>query len=272
MKKRCSIATLLIGAAIIAGITSCEKNVSTEGIQSTTPAGTTGRPGEGETTLKAYCMVKDNDNTLHYDYAKRLVKVTSAGTGYRQYEYGPNKITASWWNNSQKVTETVYRLDNNKRAIEAYTVYYNNGNTQTGSTYFYEYTGSGQLTLIFRKDALVDYASFHYNANGDLDRIDRSGITFGNSTTNLSYDYNDPETDKYGFNPEIPYIDTYLKIYGKFSKHLVKREQHKITNWYSTDLTYAYTRNAAGYVVKRNAFNTESSQYLNSEYYSYEWK
>lgn len=272
MKKRCSIAVLLIGTAMIAGITSCEKNLSTEGIQSTTPAETTGRPGGGTTTLKEYCMVKDNDYTLQYDYLKRLVKATPPGTGYWQYEYSLNKITASWWNNSQKIMETVYRLDNNKRAIEAYNVYYSNGTAQTGETYLYEYTGTGQLYSISRKDALVDYASFHYNANGDLDRIDRVGITFENSTTYLSYDYNDPETDKYGFNPEIPYIDPYLKIYSKFSKHLIKRERKEITNWYTLDRTYAYTRNAAGYVVKRNAFYTENSKFINSEYYAYEWK
>jgi len=129
------------------------------------------------------------------------------------------------------------------------------------------------------KNSCVGGITYTYNSDGDMtlatvatSLTEGDDILFMYGPANSVYNLN----DKYPLNITIPKItahDTYLRIFGKPSKHLVKRISYEpsgnVTIPAPRDRFYTYTVDADGYVTQRSVTHALGGNVVETTPYDY---
>ena len=208
-------------------------------------------------------LVKYGVATLSYADNGKLQKVTTVAPGgviasYTDYTYAPGSIRAASYQGSSLVRDETFILDASGRCTES---------VIKGSSYdtywAYYYNAQGQLASSGKKNTCVGAVSYTYGADGDM--IKATVATSATSGTDIKFDYTllfvDPKlyNDAYPLNLNVPLLpehDTFLRIFGKMGKHLVRRVSYTPSPYDNapapSDRFYSYVLGSDGYVTERN--------------------
>ncbi|GAB3506309.1 hypothetical protein GCM10027341_39150 [Spirosoma knui] len=235
---------------------------------------------------KNYQLVKHGQATLTYLADGKLQKVTYGPGTYAniynrtEYNYGFLSIKATSYDGNKVGQEDTYQIDvNTGRCYESKHVtysYYSSGTVVNEKNWVYKYTDKGQLKTRANKSNGAERTDYSFNAEGDLAKVTSYGAN-GAASNEITFAYNQPVSDpilddRTALNPgwaNLP--DTYLKIFGKSSKHLVKRiTQKKLPgNQIQFDRFHNYTLNADGYVTEEKEFNVANAALVDTKPYDY---
>jgi D-alanyl-D-alanine dipeptidase len=196
-----------------------------------------------------------------------MTKVTYSPQQYVLYktEVGQDpaltRTTAVMYVGGVKTRQTLY---NNKggKTYHSVTVYFD---PKTGAVmktvhHAYEYNGQGKVVRRYNVSAVHDRTQFAYNLAGDLSRMEEytpQGVLV--KTTRFYYNLNAP-ADKYGFYPDSPAVDPFLRVLGGFAKKLPTSAFIDYANPATADasLGYQYTLDAEGYPTRRDTHHQGS--------------
>ncbi|GAB4012237.1 hypothetical protein GCM10028808_27750 [Spirosoma migulaei] len=233
---------------------------------------------------KKYTLIKHGQVTLTYMGDGRLQKA-AYGPGpisypYSSviYAYGAQSIKTTAYSGNTVVLEENYLLDANGRCLESKEktfVFYSFGTVELEQGWVYQYNALGQLKTRTSKNNGVK-TTYTFNADGDMSKASSTGID-GNSLKDITFAYDQPVgdpilADRNQLNSEWTSLpDSYLKIFGKPSKHLVKLITQK--NYYGNQapLTYyySYTINPDGYITEEKQFNLFNAALMSTKSYNY---
>ncbi|QDK82095.1 hypothetical protein EXU85_27200 [Spirosoma sp. KCTC 42546] len=233
---------------------------------------------------KKYTLIKHGQVTLTYMGDGRLQKA-AYGPGpisypYSSviYAYGAQSIKTTAYSGNTVVLEENYLLDANGRCLESKEktfVFYSFGTVELEQGWVYQYNALGQLKTRTSKNNGVK-TTYTFNADGDMSKASSTGID-GNPLKDITFAYDQPVgdpilTDRNQLNSEWTSLpDSYLKIFGKPSKHLVKLITQK--NYYGNQapLTYyySYTINPDGYITEEKQFNLFNAAPMSTKSYNY---
>lgn len=233
---------------------------------------------------KKYTLIKHGQATLTYMGDGRLQKATygpgpiSYPCSSVIYTYGPQSIKATGYSGNTVVLEESYLLDANGRCYESKEktfVFYSFGTVELEQGWIYQYNALGQLKTRTSKNNAVK-TTYTFNADGDMSKASSTGID-GNPSKDITFAYNQPVgdpilTDRTQLNTEWTSLpDSYLKIFGKASKHLVKLVTQKSFYGNQPPLTYyfSYTINPDGYITEEKQFNLLNAALVSTKSYSY---
>lgn len=278
--------TAVIGLTVSLGLASCEK----DGLLSPNPAGSARSGATNDVTLpspnipQVYKLTKYGDATLTYNADGRLRKVTQALTRggqecHTDYTYAAGSVRAVTYKGQLVVRDETFTLDPSGRCTESV----EEGNTLYNGAYFhyttywkFTYNAQGQLWSRQNKNSCVGGISYAYNADGDL--ILATVATSPSDGTAITFAYDQPVgdpilNDKYPLNVVgVNEQDTYLRIFGKPTKHLVKLKTEKslLNNQVISNKFYAYTLNPDGYVTKKDEYNLFGAALTETKLYDYQ--
>lgn len=275
-----SLATAL-GLVATLGLVSCQKEtLSDPQPQATARADDASAKFVGN----SYLLVKHNGNALLYNRSGALSKINYGPNSYlthTDYTYGFQTITAVSHIEVQDRTDTkaVFQLDGNGRCVEAEVtsyVQYSFGSVSFTTTWKYEYDAQGHLKKSYNKANAAEHVDYLFDAAGDLVKVTNYGQN-GLSKSEVKFGYEQPAgdifADKYPLNPTNANLyDTHLRIFGKASKHLVKRLTAKTlpSNQVDYDWFYSYTLNGDGYVKQQQQFNVANAALIATVPYEYQ--
>ncbi|MPR36218.1 hypothetical protein [Salmonirosea aquatica] len=269
-------------------LVSCQPNDTVTPAQSGSVSSQNLREGFLPTFPKHYQLTKHGEATLSYFDDGRLRKVVHTGTSvrggmglYTLYIYSAHSVVTKTYNGNSFIQEIKFLLDANtgycyeSQQID-YIPYGPNTTLAQETGYLYQYDGNGRLKSRTNKKYTYEKTDFIYNAGGDLSKIISYDKANGNpgvvvvSEAALSYDQptGDPIlSDLYPLNGEAANLpDTYLRIFGKSGKHLVKLVTEKYS---SKGQYYTYVLNSDGYVTTRNTYNVSGGTLANTQAYEY---
>ncbi|GAB3948879.1 hypothetical protein GCM10028805_24250 [Spirosoma harenae] len=277
--KSCAIAFVSLSACT--GLVSCDKNQLVE------PLVPAANPTDSEIASinalgrKQYRLMKinkvhsngnTNETIFQYSREGKLTRVTLSGKRF-DFVYGNNTITSTVFVADtagvvRKQTEWIYKLNASGRCYQALVSYFDKDGLSYGQKELdYYYTGTGKLEKI--KHGADIEASFIYNNNGDLFKslnmsnfeqlyyYDKPGLYAANllSTKPGELPLQGLIPDKSDLNPwNLPYVNEFLPIFGRFRTHLPKRyQQHHIdTNTTNADWSTGYSLNEDNQVIERS--------------------
>lgn len=224
-------------------------------------------------------LVKYGNSTLSYSDYGQLQKVTTSVprgfTPHTDYTYAPGSIRAASYEGNSLVRDETFILDASGRCTESVIK-----GTPNDTHWIYTYNAKGQLWSCQKQNTCVGGTSYTYNADGDVvqatvatSALDAMVVTFAYvlpMDTNYYY-----ETYALNLNaPVLPEHDTFLRIFGKTGKHLVKGISYAPSG--STIITtpsdrfYAYVIKSDGYVTERNTAYTFGGSSIEKTVYKYE--
>ncbi len=233
---------------------------------------------------KKYTLTTHGQGTLTYLGDGRLHKVSyKPGTylyNYTNYTYGSLQIKTTSYSGYQVGEENTYFTDANTgrcyESNEKSYVFYSFGTVMNEQNWVYTYNATGQLTSRAKKSNILARTAYTYNATGDLSKTTTygaNGIATSEATFTYALSAADPLlTDHHPLNnryADLP--NPYLRIFGKSSKHLVKRITEKSLpgNQVQYDFSFTYTLNADGYVTEQKMLNTNNNALLDTTPYGY---
>ncbi len=265
-------------------LVSCQEN--TPIAPDTVAASKTATDDITSTIPKKYTLTKIGPVTLAYLGDGRLHKVTQGVdvrgevADHMDYSYGAQWIKATTYAGSKIFMEITFQLDAKGRCFESERVdymYIPSGFITTESRAVYAYNDKGQLKTVADKNNAANYDSYSFDANGDLSKVTRYYNGAG-AVLQDTYAYEIPTgdpllVDRYPLNPGgfIVPPDPYLPIFGKKSKHLMKRVTQKSlpSQQALSDNVFAYTLNADGYVTQRQEFTITNAALVETKKYDY---
>lgn len=284
---RIPLTTIVIGILYFL-LVSCQPDTSVTPAQSRLVSTQNVREGISPNFPQRYQLTKHGAAILSYFDDGRLRKVVHSGISvrgslgiYTLYSYSAQSIVAKTYDESTLRMEIKYLLDPgsgrcNESQQTEYIPYGPNATLAQETNFLYQYNANGQLKSRTNKKYTYEKTDFSYNADGDLNKVIGYDKVNGNpgavivSEAVLSYDQptGDPMlSDLYPLNNEVANLpDTYLRIFGKPSKHLVKLMTEKYS---STGRYYTYTLNPDGYVTTRNTYTVAGGTLVNTQPYEY---
>ena len=213
---------------------------------------------------QVYKLTKYGATTLLYSANGRLLSATTPVRGgvsiQTDYTYGPGSVRAFSHQGKVVLHDETFTLDASGRCTESV-----EKGTFSDTHWMYHYTPKGQLWSCQNKNSCVGGTTYTYNADGDM--ILASVATGVSDAIDITFAYNEPTgdpllADKYPLNVnvgKIPQHDTYLRIFGKPGKHLIKLVSFEpsadIAYPSPSDVYYSYVLNAEGYVTKKVEYN-----------------
>ena len=284
MKNLAKKITALLGLMLSISFISCQDNrlVSPE------PVSTRSASAREMTDVgvpKKYILTRHGQATLKYHGDGRLQKVTYGPSripypySYIYYSYGPQWIKVTYYGGSTVVREELFTINANGRCSESREttfVFYSFGTLEQETSYTYQYNALGQLTSCTNKANSSEHTDYVFDAAGDL-RKATSYKGFGSGSEEVAFDYDQPTgnpilTDLSPINPNLAgFSDSYLKIFGKPSKHLVKLATQKKMPENKVLLThyFSYLLNADGYVTEAKEYNVANGALISTKPYDY---
>ncbi|MBD2705572.1 hypothetical protein IC229_33500 [Spirosoma sp. BT702] len=277
--------TAVVGLALSFGLVSCKENslVSPDIPQVTSTEATNNLISPDP--FKQYTLTKHGQATLTYQADGRLKQVmhglgTLANpTEYTEYSYDNLSIKSTRTMGAGKKLEITYLLGPNTgrvyESIEKHYTYYIKGMSLTQLHWLYEYDNKGYLKTRRKKNASTDRSEYTFNAAGDLSKVtvyDIYDVVVQEVTFAYDQPSNDILTDKLPlYSSWATYPDSYLPIFGKTSKHLVKRITQKEFRGVNpvVDRFFAYTLNADGYVKEEQEFEMGTAALVAVRPYEY---
>ena len=282
MKIRLNSLAAAVSFAALFGLTSCQKETLNEPQIPTTAS--TSDDARAKFVGKLYTLTKHDGNTLNYYRNGSLAKVVSTDESnpyHIDYTYGFQKIKAvSRVSLQNKIfNEINFQHDGKGRCTEAEIIsymHYVGGSYSTKTkTWKYDYDAKGYLKKSYSKTNAAEHFDYNFNAAGDLVKVTGFG-TNGQADSEVTFAYEQPAgdifADRHPLNPADANLhDTYLRIFGKPSKHLVKRQILKTLpgNLVIYDSFYSYLLNADGYVKQRQQYNVATAALLATVLYEY---
>ena len=224
-------------------------------------------------------LVKYGNSTLSYSDYGQLQKVTTSvargNTLHTDYTYAAGSIRAASYEGNSLIRDETFILDASGRCTESVIK-----GTPNDTHWTYTYNAKGQLWGCQKQNTCVGGTSYTYNAYGDLfqatvatSALDAMVVTFAYVLPmDANYYY---ETYALNMNaPVLPEHDTFLPIFGKTGKHLVKEISYAPSG--STIITtpsdrfYDYVIKSDGYVTQRNTAYTFGGSPFEKIGYTYE--
>lgn len=226
----------------------------------------------------------------------------------REYDYSafPTRISATTYQGNQIIigetywfyngnTDRCYQFDQqiHRTTPNQYGGYWD------GYIWVNSYNGQGQLQTCANKFDKLNRTDYSYNAAGDLIKtstfgtVTKAGIQQdGVALSELAITYNQSAPNHIStYVPDLkpmmaswihfpnpyqstegqPIPDPYLLLFGKPSKHLVKRvtQTLKPGNQVLIGTSYTYQLNADGYVTERTEFNDFNGSQIETKSYAY---
>ncbi|RRB04881.1 DUF4595 domain-containing protein [Larkinella rosea] len=229
------------------------------------------------TVAKKHTLVKHGTATLAYDAAGKLVKVTD-GNRTTTYTHSAGKIGVLTLVSGVKTEEGNYYLDANGRCthsdVAGFTVEYGIP-VKTLNWFKYDYDAKGRLAKRYHDIYPNMRVEFAYNADGDLTEVkefDNPNNVIQKNTYEYQYAGSSILTDNNRLNAtEVVKLDPYLRIFGKTSKHLVRRLKinRPVYNGINNDYRFGYTMNADGYPTVAQKYNVSNGALLQTSIFEY---
>ncbi len=267
--------TFMLVASVLL-FSSCSKDyLSTPTENPTINYGTNGGISTGPLTLMPK-LVKHGDRTLTYVHTGDLSSVTY-NNGYKTFyselnNRGPATHVTTNTYQGDTTTRFLYELSSNGLAKSIRYEELKNGEWDELFEDDYTYNTSKQLTKISNSSGHYDFV---YNADGDV-----TSITYINWQNKLIMEtyfwYTSGNSavidDKNKINPDDLWIDQYLKIFGKFRKHLPRRIKYSnyLPNGAKTDFRYDYVLNADGLIKTEKKYYSPSNVLAETKSYEYQ--
>lgn len=266
---------ITLAFAVAIGSISCQ----TENLVNPAQPSAAARQGADEiippiSQVQVHKLITYGDVTLTYADDGRLRKVTTAPSRghtdvHTDYTYGPGWVRAIRSDGAAVTRDETFTLDASGRCVESKeegTVVYNNAPFQYTTYWQFSYNAKGQLWSCTNKNSCVGGTAYTYNADGDLIlatvTTNAGGGGIGIKFTHSELVNAPGVVDKYPIqlsNPQIAEHDTYLPIFGKPGKHLIKRVSFQpsgnINYPAPSDRFYTYVLDADGYVTQRTMAN-----------------
>jgi len=218
------------------------------------------------------------DAMLTYADNGRLLNVTSSFRGslsiQTDYTYSPGKIRAFTHQGKVVLHDETFTLDASGRCTESV-----EDGVYSDTHWIFTYNAKGQLWSCQNKNSCVGGISYNYNADGDM--ILATVATSPSDGVDITFAYNKPTgapilADEYPLNVTVPKMaahDTYLRIFGKPSKHLLKLVSYEPSGNVAfptpSDLYYTYSLDTEGYVTKKIEYSGLSGVLPKTTLYNY---
>ncbi|GAB4014398.1 hypothetical protein [Spirosoma koreense] len=272
--------TLLTTVLLSIGLTACEKDSFLT--PNLTGSARTAAPPDGIDVgiPQVHKLTRYGEAKLTYAENGQLLAVTTPVRGSMpiqiDYTYSPGQIRAFTHQGKIVLHDETFSLDASGRCTESV-----EAGTYSDVHWVYTYTDKGQLWSCMNKNSCVGGITYNYNAEGDMDRARLStGVSEG---VDIKIGYNEPLgapllNDAYPLNMTVPRMaahDTYLRIFGKPSKHLPKHVSYERSPGSSffyvpSDLFYVYSLDTDGFVTKKIEYNGQSGVLPKTFLYEYE--
>jgi len=206
--------------------------------------------GEQSVKLAAaqnYTLLRRGNDSLFYDNSSRLIKVKHSPTSYTQYFYGGfgDVLTAKTWSGNQLDKEITYLINPTTGLVYESTykgfTYYSAGTVVTTRVHRYVYDANNRLIEKYNKAKPKEKLKFNYDSESDLNTIytyNEAGVCTSLKIFAYFFLNNVKKSDRNHLNPEWIGLDTYPKIFGKFSKHLIT---YHVENFYDANGNVAST-------------------------------
>lgn len=276
MKTTLKLSILALAAAF--GLASCQKTADPA---PQTPAASHA-PDAAAKANKTYTLTKHGKAALTYLPDGRLQKVeyTNSWISRTDYTYGFLSVKATSYEGgaNPKVSheETMLTDVNTGLCYESQYVgytYYSFGTVVTEKKYKYEYDAQKRLKKRYNKAKPTERDEYSWNNNGDLYEINSYSAN-GAHTQKTGFSYlkeNEPYLlDRYPLNqPWANVPDEYLRMFGKTSKHLVRRVAAVENGVLTVDRRFNYVLNADGYVKEKSEYLASNGNLLQASPYEY---
>lgn len=270
--------TLTTSVLLSIGLISCEK----DSLLTPNPTGSarSAAPDDGIVVgiPQIHKLTRYGDAMLTYADNGRLLNVTTPVRGslsiQTDYTYSPGKIRAFSHQGKIVIHDETFTLDASGRCTESV-----EAGAYSDIHWIFNYTEKGQLWSIYNKNSCVGGISYAYNTEGDM--ILATVATSPSDGMAITFAYNQPTNapllkDEYPLNITVPKMaahDTYLRIFGKPSKHLPKLVSYEPSGSAAfpapSDLYYAYTLDTEGYVTKKTEYSGLIGGQLKTTLYEY---
>lgn len=277
--------TVGLGLALSLSLISCEKN----SLLTPNPSGSARSGAADDPVLPSppvsqlnHKLIRYGDATLAYDDNGRLLSVTPIPVRASQsgqniqidYTYSPGKIRAVSSAGRLIIRDETFLIDANGRCYESI-----QKGKPTDTHWIFKYNAKGQLDIAYDKNSCARTTSYTYNTDGDLivAKISDSPSTY----KSITFVYTEPTNttlvhDRYPINLYVPrmYVhDTYLRIFGTPSNHLVKQVSYEPSGDINfpapSSQFYTYALDLDGYVKGRTMSNTLGGSSIESTVYDY---
>lgn len=271
--------------ALSLSLTSCEK----DSLLTPNPAGSARSEAVNDPVLPSppvsqlkHTLIRYGNATLAYDDNGRLLNVTSipvragqSGQNIRiDYTYSAGKIRAVSSAGLIIVRDETFLIDASGRCYESV-----EKGKYSDTHWIFEYNAKGQLEISYDKNSCARTTNYAYNADGDLilATISDSPSTY----KSIIFVYTEPANttlvpDRSPINLYVPRMhkhDTYLRIFGTPSKHLVKQVSYESSGNVNfpapSDRFYTYTLDTDGYVKERIMSSTLGGSSIENTVYDY---
>lgn len=257
--KRITNFYVLVVLAFATGIVSCKKETASPANQSGSEL-REAQMGINPVPIETYpLLTKHGLNSLTY-YSSGKLKSRNNGAGmvinYTYPTQFPNLIIAKESYNGSLVNEITYQLDASGLCKKMMVKYHLTANSIYEYTYEFTYQNSRLVEQKATKGTSDRYV-FSYDAQNRLQDLNYYGSN-GSLVQHTFYQYESGNavalTDKYPINPKDAWFDSYLDIFGKFSKHLPTffiSYKGVGASQPLRHMTYQYQFNAKGFVTNR---------------------
>lgn len=180
------------------------------------------------------------------------------------YTYSPGSVRAFSHQGKIILHDETFTLDASGRCTESVVK-----GVYSDTHWIFTYNTKGQLWSCQNKNSCVGGTSYSYNPDGDM--VLATVTNSISDATDITFAYNEPTgdpllEDNYPLNvnvPKIPQHDTYLRIFGKPSKHLLKLVSYEPSGSAAYPspgpVYYAYQLDTDGYVTKKVAYDLNGS-------------
>ncbi|WP_420148936.1 hypothetical protein [Spirosoma sp.] len=280
MKTFVKPSTLLTCVVLSIGLIACEKD-SFLTPNSTASARTAAPQNSIDVSIpQVHKLTQYGEAKLTYAANGQLLSVTTPVRGsmpvQTDYTYTPGQIRAFTHQGKIVLHDETFTLDASGRCTESV-----EAGSYSDVHWIYTYTDKGQLWSCMNQNSCVGGITYNYNADGDMERARLStGVSEG---IDITFAYDQPAGapllhDAYPLNITVPRMtahDTYLRIFGKSSKHLPKHVSYKPapgTTFVTlpSDLVYVYSLDTDGFVTKKIEYNGQSGVLPKTVLYAYE--
>lgn len=276
-----SLKTIAISLALSLSLSSCEKDnlLTPESSRSARLGAVDDFTLPSPNIPQVRRLIKYGNSTLSYSGNGQLQKVTTAVprglTPHTDYTYAPGSIRAASYEGNMLVRDETFTLDASGRCTESVIK-----GIPNDTHWIYTYNAKGQLWGCHKPNTCVGGTSYTYNTYGDLIQatvstsvLDAMVVTFAYVLPmDANYYY---ETYALNVNaPVLPEHDTFLPIFGKTGKHLVKGISYapsgsKVITTPSNRF-YEYVIKSDGFVTQRNTAYTFGGTPFEKMEYTYE--
>lgn len=271
---------ITLAFAVAIGSISCQTENLVNPVQPSAAARQSANESISPNLPQAPRLTKYGNSTLSYSNDGHLQKVTTmvnrGGVDYHtDYTYAPGSIRAASYQGNSLVRDETFTLNASGRCTESVVK-----GVPTDTHWIYTYNAKGQLWSCQKKNTCIGGTSYTYNTDGDL--IKASVATSASDGMELTFSYVLPMDANYYYDtyplnlnaPMLPEHDTFLRIFGKTSPHLVKGLSYSPSGSTIVSMPgnrfYAYNIISDGSIVERDMAYTFGGNPVEKIMYTYE--